>query len=96
MQTTAGRSARNTGEIGPRPDAARSRVGNPASTATKHGADSRPCCFGTCVSEYYCFFAIAARSSRSFAFTRRAFSGPMRTSAFWPDESADSSGSANS
>jgi hypothetical protein len=35
---------RKNGEIGARREAARSRVGNPASTATKYGGDSRHFC----------------------------------------------------
>ncbi len=45
-------AARNNGEIGARREAARSLVGNQASTATKHGGDSRRCCFETCGSEH--------------------------------------------
>lgn len=45
-------AARNDGEIGVRREAARSLVGNQASTATKHGADSRHRCFETCGSEH--------------------------------------------
>ena len=41
-------------------------------------------------------FATSARISRSFAFTRAAFSGPMRSRIFCPDGSASSAGSANS
>ena len=39
-------------KIGVRREAAHSRVGNPASTATKHGVDSRHCCFEIYVSEH--------------------------------------------
>ncbi len=39
-------------KIGARREAARSLVGNQASTATKHGGDSRHCCFETCGSEH--------------------------------------------
>jgi hypothetical protein len=35
----------NNVEIVARREAARSRVRSPASTATKHGGDSRHCCF---------------------------------------------------
>ena len=42
----------NNDEIGVWREAARSRVGNPASTATKNGVDSRHCCFEIYVSEH--------------------------------------------
>jgi hypothetical protein len=45
-------AARNNGEIDARREAARSLVGNQASTATKHGGDSRRCCFETRAPEY--------------------------------------------
>ena len=46
MQPIRTAPAYNNGEIVVRRETARSRVGNPASTATKHGGDSRHCCFG--------------------------------------------------
>jgi hypothetical protein len=45
-------AARNNGEIGARREAARSLVGNQASTATKHGGDARHCCFDICGLEH--------------------------------------------
>ena len=39
-------------------------------------------------------FVTAARISRSFAFTRAALSGPMRSMIFCPSDSFSSSGSA--
>jgi hypothetical protein len=41
-------AARDNGEIDARCEAARSLVGNQASTAKKHGGDSRRRCFETC------------------------------------------------
>jgi hypothetical protein len=45
-------AVRDNGEIDARREAARSLVGNPASTATKHGGDSRRRCFETRGPEY--------------------------------------------
>jgi hypothetical protein len=44
--------AGNNGEIGAGREAARSLVGNQASTATQHGGDSRRCCFEICGLEH--------------------------------------------
>jgi len=43
----------NSGEIAARREAARSLVGNQASTATKYGGDSRHCCFETYGPQYW-------------------------------------------
>jgi hypothetical protein len=52
MSSMESGAARNDGEIDARREAARSLVGHQASTATKHGGNSRRRCFETCRPEY--------------------------------------------
>jgi hypothetical protein len=55
--------AGNNGETGARREAARSLVGNQASTATEHGDDFPLCCFETCGSEHQASFRLPVRGA---------------------------------